>query len=512
MLIDVRKPQIKVVLRKNVGRKTIDASAPVSERYAGQLPTVDLTPFLGEGASVRVSKSLRQPAGAFSINVPDQLDRDLLDSLYSAVEPMDLIEIRVSGRGFDPDARAPSMVCDATTYGIQSTPVDPAEGFPPVMMRGFVSSIERMEGMGADGRPSRRVVISGQDYGKILQMNQLFNLPNAPDTANMATGLPFYARFGNAQQSSEAGSFVRDVFTLIVNKAIERMLDKSRSWIQPFSLDIQVTGAMVSPFGTGGWGGGTITDLIRSFCDIGPFNEFFVEDRADGPWAVYRPNPFMDAVTRKFIQPFNATIGVTDLDRRDVISMTSSRSDANVANYYWVASPRFDTNYDWQSRAAEFQSAQAAKSAPYIVQDYGNVDPVLYGWRKMEEATQQNGFEENNSGNGLKADDQQAKQKLSALDWISARRGVLFAQNKDNVVLETGSMRVKGNESIRAGTYVRLAHGSMKSLYYVVSVQHDFSPFGNFLTEFQFERGTGFVDRIQAAAGNAYWDELVVKK
>jgi hypothetical protein len=41
-------------------------------------------------------------------------------------------------------------------------------------MRGFVSNVQRMEGMAADGRPSRQVVISVQDFGKVLQIMRVF--------------------------------------------------------------------------------------------------------------------------------------------------------------------------------------------------------------------------------------------------------------------------------------------------------------------------------------------------
>lgn len=512
MLIDLRKPAVRIWLHKNIGRATLSGSGPVSSRYAGQQRDVDLTPFLGEGSAVRVTKSVHEPAGGFSISVADRIDPDVLDTLYSVIEPMDLIEIRVSATGVPTqvDAGGMEIGTEGSGDGVQSFPLNPGETWPPVMMRGFVSNVQRMEGMAADGRPSRQVVISGQDYGKLLQINQVFFLPNAPDAANLSTPFPFFAKFGNFDNVMDAGVFTQALFDRVVNPYVSAMGAISQSPIYQFKTDIRVSGSIVSPFGTGGWLGGTIFDLIRSYGDIGAWNEFFIEDRFDGPWAVYRPNPFMDALTHDFIMPTEGTVDVIDIDRRDVISMTAARSDANVANYFWVPSPRFNLVYDSDAKAMAFQSAQVQEAAPFYVTDYGNVSPVLYGSRKMEEPTNQGGPEETNNGNGTKADEQRAKNQGSALDWMNLRRQQLYEQNKDNVILESGSMRVKGNEAIRAGTYVRLAHGNLRSFYYVVSVTHDFTPFGNYFTEFQFERGTGFIDRVQRSDGS-YWDELVTQ-
>ncbi|MGF6641773.1 hypothetical protein [Paraburkholderia sp. MM6662-R1] len=520
MLIDLRKPAIRVMLHKTIGRVTLDGKVPVSQRFVGQKRDVDLTPYLADGSAVRVMKSVREPAGAFSISLSDQIDADVLDTLYAIVEPMDLIEIRMSGSGFAPALDAGGMVAgpDGSGEGVVSYALSPdALAWPPIMMRGFVSGVQRMEGMGADGKPSRQVVISGQDYGKLLQINQVFYMPNAPDAANMITSFPFFSKFGEFDNNFEAGAFTQLLFDRVVNPYVISLrstqeASSSASPILLFKTDIQVTGAKVSPFGTGGWSGGTISALIQSYGDIGPWNEFFIEDRADGPYAVYRPNPFMDALTRDFIMPGVTSPAVTDLSRADVISMTSARSDANVANYFWASSPRFVMNYDMDIRALAYQAAQTHEAAPFYVRDYGNVSPTLYGTRKMEEATNQSNIGETNNGNGTPAGEARTNNGISAIDWLNLRREQLYGQNKDNVILETGSMRAKGNENIRAGTYVRLTHGNMRSLYYVVAVTHDFTPFGNYLTEVQFERGTGFIDRVQRAGpDSAYWDELVTQ-
>lgn len=519
MQIDVRKPSIRVLLKKNVGRTTVAGGTPLSKRYAGASTVLDLTPYIGEKGAVRLTKSVRAPCGSFSIVLADKIDLEVQDSLYTVIEPMDSIEIYISGA----NALGPSG--------------------PPIMMRGFVSKVSRPEGMGADGKPTRSVVISGQDYGKILQILQVFFMPNAPsDVGSMITNFPFFAKFGPAFNVQDAGPFMQDVFDLVVNPYIANLRKTAagqsesggtQQQLASIKTDIQVQGAKVSPFGVGGWRGGTIHSLLTEYCDVGAWNEFFIEDRDDGPYAVYRPNPFLYAgydglLTPGAVQPTDsaavaADVGlilpgavvppVTDISRADVVTINPSRSDENVANYFWVDAPRYVLNYSETARAIAFQSVESAKSAPTYVTDYGNIDPSLYGTRKMWEQSQQAGNGETNNGNGTPNGSARDESGASAIAWINQRRQQLFDQNKDNVVFESGSMRVKGNEAIRAGTYVRLSGGGMKSVYYAVSVTHDFSAFGNYFTSVEFERGTGFIDRAVRSAqqSSPYWGEMTWK-
>ncbi|MCY0856877.1 hypothetical protein [Cupriavidus sp. D39] len=425
----------------------------------------------------------------------DKIDLDIQDTLYALIEPMDAIEIYMAGSAYK---KAPSG--------------------PPIMMRGFVSSVQRMEGMSADGKPSRMIVVSGQDYGKIMQILQIFNMPFGQDVASTVTSFPFFARFGFESRPMTAEVFIGTVFDKVVNPYLATMRENpdgttaSTAPLLPIKTDIQSNGEQVSPFGVGGWSHGTMQGLITQFCDIGPWNEFFIEDREDAPYAVYRPNPFRDAATASLILPGAAAPAITDVTRADVVTMTCERSDATVGNYYWVGSPRFSIVHGSVALAVAFQSSAKGGPKTVYVDDYGNVNPALYGTRKMEEATQMAGPDEQYNGNGLNGSALE-QSKLGQLDWITLRREQLIAQNRDNVVFETGSLHLKGNEAIRAGTYVRLNSGDMRHLYYVVSVTHDFAPFGNYFTTVAFERGTGFIDRTTRSAkmSSPYWAEIVRK-
>lgn len=543
MYVNIRKPNCRVLLHKVVNRTTATggttattgSGAPVafssvqtqqepnSSTLAGpasptNLPSniYDLTPWLGEGSQIRVQKSTREPAGAFSITFADKLDGGLRDTLYALIEPMDLIEIRFAG--------------DAWKYA----------GPPqlPIMMRGFVSEISRSQVMGSDGKPRRTIEVTGHDYQKILQLIQIFNLPTGPDSANLISSFPLFSKYGEAFNVQKSTDFVFAVFNSIVNPYISNMqqaVSSSAAALLEIATDIQVPDAAVS-VQLGAFNSGTVQQLLEEYLDIGPFNEFFIEDRDAGAWgpagpyAVYRPVPFLDATQRSPLQPvaasvtsgispsgiFAPTADCVTIKSDSIVSISARRNDANVANYYWVDAPRFGMNYDDPSKMmANFSALQ--DSSPYYVQDYGNVNPSLYGTRKLEVATQQGGASETNSGNGTPAGNNRWKNQNSFLDWITKRRNLLIQLNRDNVVLESGSMHLKGDENIKAGSYVQVNYGatpnnplgSIQSLHYAYSVTHVYEPFGNYFTEVEYDRGTNFIDRITQPQGGvpAYYAE-----
>src|SRR6266702_1954259 len=90
LLTKTRYPGISVILYKNVGRQKLSGSGanalPVSTRFSGQQSTLDVTQFLGERGAVNVNKSIRAPAGVFSIDFTDQLVQQEDDSIYGLFE------------------------------------------------------------------------------------------------------------------------------------------------------------------------------------------------------------------------------------------------------------------------------------------------------------------------------------------------------------------------------------------------------------------------------------------
>lgn len=486
MSVEIRNPDVSVRLLKNVGRSTIDGKVPVSERFRGRKSSIDLKPFLGEGGSVRVTKSVREPAGSFSLVLTDMVDNDSQDSLYGLIEPMDVIEIRMAANSYK------------------------SVGDLPIMMRGFVTEIRRSIAVQNNGQPIRRVLVSGQDYGKIWQIMQIFNMPNAPSGENLITSFPFFARFGVEFQTMLANKFVQEVVDKIINPYIVKMGAQNADEATPLlqlKTNIDNVSGVVIPYGLGGWNNGSIYSLFGTYCDIGIWNELFIEDREDAPYVVYRPNPFITADGSTFIQPLTTEPRFVTVTQNDVVSIEVSRTDANVANYFWVEASRAYIGFDSSLRAFAYTN-NADKT--FFVDDYGNVNPTLYGTRKMHESTSMGDPQETGSGNGSPAGAQHDQDDQLIISWINGRRKILKEQNKDNVVLENGMIVLKGNEEIKSGRYLRLQHGSMESDYYIVAVTHDFIPFGAYKTTAVVERGTGFVDRVQKGAGTAspYWSEI----
>ncbi|MFM0088921.1 hypothetical protein PQR46_18600 [Paraburkholderia sediminicola] len=530
MKVKVRNPKIQVLLHKVVTRTSPEGSAPQAQSTTGSgapqgftsqqysqvdspSNVIDVTNWLGEGSIVRVQKSVRDGAGAFQIEFVDQLMSPLNDTLYALIEPSDMFEIRFAGEAFKYAGAAGQQL--------------------PIMMRGFVSKITRSQGMGSDGKPRRTIQVVGHDYGKILQLIQIFNMPNTPEVSNVISSFPLFAKYGPDLNVQNSTDFVNQVFDLIVNPYIQGLQAAGATAgaaLDSVTTDIQVPPALVS-VQLGAFNGGTLEALLAEYLDTNPFNEFFIEDRDAGPWgaagpyAVYRPAPFMDAISRDMIQDIQTspTTGVSNtsalapnancvaIQSDSIISINANRSDEKVANYFWVDSPRFSMNYDDLTLRYAAYAAQHGE-APFYLADYGNVNPSLYGLRKLEVTTQQGSVEETNSGNGQPAGEQMFDNMKSFLDWIDDRRNTLIAMNQDNVVLEDGDMHLRGDEKIKAGCYVQVNYGNqLQSTHYAHTVSHVFEPFGSYFVEVEYDRGTNFVDRcVQGGAGiDLYHSEML---
>ncbi len=494
MAVSVFHPKVSVVLKKNIGRSTVAGGLPASQRFTGTDRVIDLTPFLGENSHVVVRKSVRAPAGMFSVTLADKMPSFEAESLYALIEPMDVIEIR--------------MARDTSIYAGMGY-----EASMPLMMRGFVTEISREEVMagGLDARPSRVVVVSGQDYGKILTMMQIAYLPNMVTGQNLTTAFKFYENYGvGSQVLQPASEFVEDVVTKVINPFIGDMIQATTSQstsggsspVSMFQIDATVQDGVVSAFGTQQWPGGTVWGLLAYYGDVGPWNELFVQDREDAPYIVYRPNPFKDA-SGNFIQTITSPPMTNSISDADIISISSGRSDENVANYYWVDAPRYQLN---DGKLLQVSLAMAAQKDAFYLTDYDNCSPSLYGFRQMLAQSQQ----------GPRFDLQKEAQyeQISGdfFAFLSKRRQVLMDSNKDNVVWESGRVVFMGNEGVQAGTFLDILRGTLTSECYVVDVVHDFQPFHSYTTTATYERGNGFISRSQIGGGSAspYWTELSV--
>lgn len=494
-------PEFRVTLYKTLNRRMVTSSesgtVPASERFSGGKRVIDLTPFFGDGSALETSKSVRAPAGQWSMTVVDEMVVEHMDSLYGLVEPMDVIEIRMRHR---PDPAATG-----------------AE--PPIVMRGFVCNVGRALSMGSNGAPARAVTLSGMDYGKVLEMIQIRYLPNYVIGQNLLTVLNMFVNYGVEAKPNQPGNdFVRQIVEKVINPFIAGMASLGAAPTTPNGLScIRLVGheatasaGTISAFGAQS-AQGTLWDVLRGLLDVGPWTELFIEDRPEvmddpkrpgGVVLVYRDNPFKDLdPARGHIMPGATKVETLAVADDAVIALEVGRSGANVANYFQVNMPRMGLI---DAGAMSLAGQQRNPDAFYLTK-HPNATPTLYGLRFMEADTQMGGADSRGRVDGQSAAAVKEGQRKDQL-WIDQRRAQLMAMNKDNVVFETGSITLRGQATLRPGMYLRIQHGPLALRpfvweCYVVAVQHRMVPFQGFVTVATFERGTMFAERIRRGAG-----------
>lgn len=463
-------PQIKITLIKTTARQYVVPNASVNNRVSA-LTSLDLTPYLIDSVPISTMKIINEPAGAFAFSLIDKAFEDLDDSLYGLIEPMDMIEIRM--------ARSAEEYANAL----------------PIVMRGFVSAIRRSRSM-SGGRPTRTIQIAGHDYGKILQILRIYYLNNSVIGDNILEEMKFFHKYASSNEAKimSADKFVALVVDKVINPYISRLTrdaagrQKSAGIIQSIKTEVSIPGA-IDPRKISVMIDCTVFQFLSSHLDIGPFNEIFLEDRDDGVYLVVRPNPYIDTNHNQILDGASVDAMMVDFD--DIESIDESRSDAGVANYYWVS------NSGWQLIENETSKslADATPVDTYMFMTYLNTDAQRYGFRKMEVSSVMGPDTLVNSD--ATPASKTSTQTDERLRWLTQRREDLAALNIDNVLFEQGTIRMKGNERIKAGMMLIVTTANSKIYYYATGVRHEFIPFVGFKTIINYERGTGYINRIK---------------
>ena len=566
----VYSPVIDIRLIKTVRRKQFVTGVDAAHDRYSMLDGINLFDFIGEGGGIQTRKSVREPAGAFSITLADKAHPKLLESLYALIEPMDVVEIRMrhgAGTYHEDSASAEAFSkLNAESDALHAEYMaakDKADAFvdqglhaysqyeetgnqqyleqakayrqravdaydaadkkykplieamdrklrdagkkvfkssaPKLVMRGIVSNVSRSETV-AGGKPVRTVVITGQDYGKVLQTLQLYYLSNSVVGVDVLSEFNFFQKYADASDAKikSASDFVRDVVRKVLNPYLSRMLGLA----QGASIGVNVAkefiavpsiAGEISPDSVCSYVNVSLDAMLRSALDVGAFNEMYVEDTETAVRLVVRPIPFRRAGTNEYIQA-GASADEVVIPSEDVVALNVSRCDSGVYNYYWVV----DNRWSMLNNEAAKSFAQYGEAGSYMMMDVENCAAATYGFRKLEVPIVLGGEGFTNSDAISEKAMPTETRKLAS--WMDSRRATLADLNKDNILFESGTIRIRGNESIRAGMYVTISRGNgVKSSYYVVAVSHEFVPFEGFYSTLNVERGTGFVERGRLA-------------
>ncbi len=451
---------VTVTLRKLVNRTNSAAGAAAASQKS-----IDLTRYISENDSIRTVKSLSQSGGGFTISIADQLSAEIQDTIYALVEPMDMIEIRA--------AREPQA------YAGQNL---------PLIMRGYVSAVQRSESIGGDGTPQRQVVVRGIDGGKFWQIHQVLYQFLQASSSDFLAPFDMLASLGLDGDLEPVGAYMQKLVTYI-NSKVQALAGFSNQVIPPFTLRCTVTEGQA-------WmqavaeKQGSLWTYAEQFADR-PWNELFLIDQEAGPVLVFRPVPYRD-LSGSLIMPGAADPGTVTLDQVEVLSLDVNRSDARVANYFWV--PPGSGTPDTGS----FLTAAALANASVQQLKYSNNTPTLYGEKIMQNETHLYSSGAPGQIPTMLPQDQQQSANGDYLAWNIQRTEQLQAMNRDNSLLEEGSAALNGRETLVIGTYLAITRGKLTASFYMNQVAHTISPFHSWTTTVGLERGMGFYDRNKA--------------
>lgn len=492
MVIRVDGPQIQILLYRMTGVNFVTGA--VYRGASSGLDTIDLAPLLGDAGSVHTIKAIDEPCGGFSIVFADRINDEGGDTVYALAEAMDMVEIRM--------ARIPVGV----------------GGQAPLVMRGFISSVRRIESIGPDGTPDRKVVLQGQDMGKLWQIHNI--LPEAQmasDLSNMLSTYSLFAAVGINIGLVTAAEFVERFTTAIMNARVADFSAVSGWAIPPFATEITVpdSDGFVSASLLEGFPGGRYWDVLEFVADR-PWNEIWVRDDEAGPTLVYRPVPYFD-VNGGLIMPGAAAPEIIRWDIGEIASLEVSRTDHRVANFYWVPPGTSIPDSAGRSAINNVFRIAGGVGGPLFALDHDNSNMAIYGLRKMQHDSRRipNDIPEprpanlNTPANRINAGDVHTNFNIR-------RAELLKLLNWDNVIWESVEMVCKGHEILQPGKTLEWTRGQFRgsgltASGYITSVAHHWIPLKSgggaaWTSTLGIERGNGFLVRDNMGE-SPFWTE-----
>lgn len=483
-----------------MGAKTCYPGAQVTifrteqQAQADNLPQeLDITPYIGEGGSIRTAKDLYNPKGRWEVVIPDKpwgknavsgggQSSFIVDSIYGLIAPMNVVEIRLAR--------------DAYKYTNRL----------PVIMRGFVRDVAREETMSPDGQPTRFVRLSGDDYGcigEIVKLHQWYG--SIGQYLNPILRLNELAIKNAVLPASQ---YIETLLEELWNRQLFNMMaETGNGHVEQVQYDgqVEVGAVYTAQIATNN---GTAWKLMMDQADT-PWNELYIEDRDielddgdHGPFLVYRPTPYAEISqnldpnldnnqfienTGQKIDPQKVRIVWADDGEKvgagEFVMMRSAsyrRHDREVYNIFWVTGQAL-------KYAADKQMAVAIANEVVDVHSlhHENSQVEIYGARPLEVNSSQ--VPDTSTPPHHVADEPEAA-RVSISEWTKKRRQWLMAANRDNVKFDEGELVVHGNEQLRIGSYYLVLRGSFKVQHYITQVSHHFVPYREFTTTLGFIR------------------------
>lgn len=402
----------------------------------------DITHWFGDQCTIRTSKGIFEPYGTWSITFLDK--RMGGSSVYANLSPMDAVEIKIAHDG----SQAPRTV-----------------------MRGFVSQVRREESLGGDGKPVRRVTVSGQDVGKLWTTLSLYLNPlvSDKDAMKVVAGLgPIYKYLGENVKDMP-GTELLAKFTELMNADLQKIIAGT-------SLDMTLT-----PAGEGE--GDVAAQVLQSMNDV-TYYQFLQHNLDAGAlYELWMDDPGEGAVSVRWRDLWSDGQGGS-YNEDQIQSASVSRDDSRVSNWFWYW-PRVGALLDMKDMQNE---ARRVGTGPQSALDHHWCAEKFFGFRKLEVQSAMLP-----PGWATKADERSKEANISGrpgfTEWVARQTEKLKNMNKDNVRLENCTMRVSGDETARPGLWHTFSKSGATFRYYAVKVEHEFNFWGGYFTTIHGMRG-----------------------
>jgi hypothetical protein len=424
------------------------------------------------------------------------------------------------------------------------------------LMRGFIDTVGEEFSI-ASGKPQRRVVITGRDYGKIIWFTKLYDIVSdeavtiellkkwhqgfmnlfawtktAPDdippperppmvSGQKDAGMSFtpseieqvmFESFYKPQEKLVLGTFNNALPAMAFSSQVGN--DKEEEKTRCYSPAFMGRGAI--PF----------TDLwsLMTAYQHKPWRELYVTEEPDAPHLIYRNAPWLD-LFGQYVQPISPN-KLWQLHDTEIVQYTLMRSENPITNFFFTYPEMFGglaILVKELPRQLEGYFDPKLASNPYLQQGntvpFGITTPVVpvpaptdiplasyqrFGFRLGEFSTPYMNWERKTKGDTIPT--MIADSRVQCLAWNKRIvEAMIF-----NHLLEFGSLTVKGDERIQMGDYVSLedrgrALGAIPGnitggpRYYVEEVIQHFKVAdkqdGFFVTTLQVSRGRGHLVR-----------------